>query len=514
MAMKAGVASRGWRAAVLALVALLLGIAATRPVAANGPDAGLPESPLRLSETVEVVVADLESFVPEYMRAEEVPGAVVALIRDGKVVWTEGYGVANAITDNPVTPDTLFEVASNSKVVTAYVALRLVDQGVLSLDEPLNAYLPEPWLPPSEYRDAVTLRHVLSHTSGLGHATPNRDLLFVPGNGYSYSALGYLYLQEVIEAVTGRSLDAVADEMVFEPLGMSSSSFINKAETADRMANGHTRAAVPVLLFLILLVASATVVCLVGLAMVRVSTGRWRPTRRMVLGATVGALLLASLAALLLLHGIDWPELGWLTVLCGWALALAFGLAMWAGRKVLSRLLPERRGVRRALTLVWSAVVLVGLVALVLSVPNVPVPKGLPIEAGAAGTVRATAGDLALFLIELADPQHLSNGLAAEMQSSQMALSHDLSWGLGPGIQHSVEGDALWQWGQAPDFQSVMIVYPERGAGVVVVTNNDWFNPDVAIAIAHRALGGKIEPLRRATHLAFNYRGPFLEEAR
>jgi hypothetical protein len=59
-----------------------------------------------------------------------------------------------------------------------------------------------------------------------------------------------------------------------------------------------------------------------------------------------------------------------------------------------------------------------------------------------------------------------------------------------------------------------MMVYPEAGAGVVVCTNNDWYNPDVAIAIAHRALGGKIEPLRRATHLAFNYRGPFLEEAR
>jgi hypothetical protein len=95
-----------------------------------------------------------------------------------------------------------------------------------------------------------------------------------------------------------------------------------------------------------------------------------------------------------------------------------------------------------------------------------------------------------------------------------VALSHDLSWGLGPGIQHSNEGDALWQWGQAPDFQSVMMVYPERGAGVVVFTNNDWFNPDVAIAIAHRALGGKIEPLRRATHLEFNYSGPFLAEAR
>jgi CubicO group peptidase (beta-lactamase class C family) len=354
---------------------------------------------------------------------------------------------------------------------------------------------------------------VLSHTSGLGHVSPDRDVLFVPGSGYSYSAQGYLYLQEVIEAVTGRSIDAVAEEMVFEPLGMSSSSFIHRAETADRKANGHTRAVVPALLFLILFVASASVVCLVGLVTVRVSTGRWRPTQRMVLGATVSALVLASLAALLLFYDMGWSQYGWLTVSCGWALAVASGLAMWVGWKVLSRLLPGRTRVRRALTLVWSTIVLAGLVALTLSTTNVPVPKGLPVQASTGGTVRTSASDLALFLMELADPQHLTSELAAEMQSGQVVLSHDLSWGLGPGIQHSVEGDALWQWGQAPDFQSVMIVYPERGAGVVVMTNNDWFNPDVAIAIAHRALGGKIEPLRRATHLEFNYSGPFLEEA-
>jgi hypothetical protein len=58
----------------------------------------------------------------------------------------------------------------------------------------------------------------------------------------------------------------------------------------------------------------------------------------------------------------------------------------------------------------------------------------------------------------------------------------------------------------------MMIFYPEHGAGVVVFTNNDWFNPDVAIRIAHRALGGKIEPLRRATHLEFDYPGPYLDE--
>jgi hypothetical protein len=81
-----------------------------------------------------------------------------------------------------------------------------------------------------------------------------------------------------------------------------------------------------------------------------------------------------------------------------------------------------------------------------------------------------------------------------------------MSWGLGPGIQHSRQGDALWQWGQHLHFQSVMIIYPDHGFGVVVCTNNDLLNPDVAIEVAGRALGGKIDPIRRASHLQFNYR--------
>jgi hypothetical protein len=113
---------------------------------------------------------------------------------------------------------------------------------------------------------------------------------------------------------------------------------------------------------------------------------------------------------------------------------------------------------------------------------------------------------MATFLIELSNPQHLSKAGATELETPQVRLNSDLSWGLGPGIQHSREGDALWQWGQHIDFQSIMMIYPEHEFGVVVCTNNDLLNPDVAMEIAHRALGGKIEPIRRAIHLAFNYR--------
>jgi CubicO group peptidase (beta-lactamase class C family) len=159
---------------------ILVGIMATGQRATFATNPVEQETPLRLAEPAESIVADLERFIPDYMREEEIPGVTIALIREGEVVWTGGFGVANTLTRRPVSPDTLFEVASNSKVLTAYLALRLVDQGQLGLDEPLNAYLPEPWLPPSEYRDAITLRHVLSHSSGLSHNTASRESLFAP----------------------------------------------------------------------------------------------------------------------------------------------------------------------------------------------------------------------------------------------------------------------------------------------------------------------------------------------
>jgi CubicO group peptidase (beta-lactamase class C family) len=488
---------------LLALLAVLLGVAAYGQAAALAAITSGQEPPLRLSEPTDVIIADLESYIPDYMQEKNIPGVAIALIRDDKIVWTEGFGVANAITRKPVTPETPFEVASNSKVVTAYIALRLVDQGKLSLDEPLNAYLPEPWLPPSEYRDTITLRHVLSHSSGLGQI--GRESLFAPGRGYYYSASGLHYLQAVIEQVTGQSLEDIAQEMVFVPLGMSSSRFVNPTEITPRTANGHVRTFAPALLFTVPFVASLVIVGLLGLLILRIRTGQWRPTRWMVIGACAVAFVLSLLPAFVLLGDIGWLEFAWLIALCGLILAIAFALAFFAGRVVILQLSPERPGKLIALAIVLSVLIVVVL-ACSQAKSNLPVPKWPATHADAAGSVRATVGDVAAFLIELSNPQYLSAEMATQLQTSQVRLSSDLSWGLGPGVQHSQQGDALWQWGQHIDFQSVMIIYPKHSFGVVVCTNNDLLNPDVAIEIAHRALGGKIEPIRRAIRLEFNYR--------
>jgi CubicO group peptidase (beta-lactamase class C family) len=494
--------------AVMALSLLLLSIAARGHAATGIGFSPGPALPFRFAELADEIVADLERFIPRYMSQKHIPGTSVALIRDGKVIWTEGFGVTNTITRSRVTPETLFEAASNSKVVTAYIALRLVDQGLLSLDEPLNSYLSEPWLPPSSYRDTITLRHVLSHTSGLGHLTKSRESRFAPGEGYFYSGIGYAYLQAVLEEVTGRPLDDLAQELVFAPLGMPHSSFTSsRPGIAPRTANGHLHALAPTLLFLLPLLLALFLIAAVALPVNRLLAGNWRPGRRLTYVILTFAFLLSLVPALLFFVESGMPAFSWLVVLWALFMAAALALAALAGRALISRLLPGRRVLGALLTVCWCLLALAGLLYLASRTPNLPAPKWPPPQPDAGGSLRATAGDLASFLIELSDPRYLSPETAAQMQASQVELAPDLSWGLGPGIQHSGQGDALWQWGQHLHFQSVMIIYPEQGFGVVVCTNNDLTSPEVAVEIAHRALGGKIEPImRQATGLAYNYR--------
>ena len=122
----------------------------------------------------------------------------------------------------------------------------------------------------------------------------------------------------------------------------------------------------------------------------------------------------------------------------------------------------------------------------------------------AEASLRTNVHDMAALLLELADPVYLSGELSRQLKDSQISLHRDISWGLGTGILHAPQGDALWQWGQNVDFQSVTIIFPDPGFGVVVFTNSDWNQPDVAIEIANRALGGNLDPVKRAAHLEYN----------
>lgn len=173
------------------------------------------------------------------------PGAAVGVLLDGVVVHRAGYGIANMDHGIPITPQTVFDIASISKQFGAMAALLLEEEGRLDLDADVRSYVPE--LP--DFGPTITPRHLVHHTSGIRdwpHAMmlggvsytdvisfekilrmlmQQEDLDFPPGSEYSYSNTGYNLLARVIEVQSGMSFREYTDDRIFQPLGMEHTHF-------------------------------------------------------------------------------------------------------------------------------------------------------------------------------------------------------------------------------------------------------------------------------------------------
>lgn len=186
---------------------------------------------------------ELEGTITRLMKEGEVPGLSLVLIRDGRVYWYRSFGVNNADSKARMNNSTVFETASLTKPVLAYGALKLVDSGKLNLDTPLAKYLPLSALNNDPRANLITARMVLSHRTGLQnelHPGEQLKIHFVPGERFSYSGEGFIYLQKVIERITAKRLDAYMQEAVFKPLQMRTASYLWRNSYESLMANGHT----------------------------------------------------------------------------------------------------------------------------------------------------------------------------------------------------------------------------------------------------------------------------------
>ena len=180
------------------------------------------------------------------MRAAPVPGAVIGAIHDHKLSWITPLGVRAAGSSDPITSSTLFQAASLTKQLTAHAAFALRAQGKLDFDRPLVSYVDDLTNPAAR---TVTIRHVLSHSSGFPNwrfaraNEPIPDLVpaFTPGSRYQYSGEGYFYLQRILEHVTGTGFGQLMQDLVFQPLGMTSSTLVWDPDTLARTALPHNR---------------------------------------------------------------------------------------------------------------------------------------------------------------------------------------------------------------------------------------------------------------------------------
>lgn len=182
------------------------------------------------------------------LQKENVPGMQLAYTK-GRTTKAYSLGVRRAGTREAVTAGTCFSAASLGKIVLSYTALRLLDRGLLDLDRPLLSYGPYPRLAQEPRAARLTARQVLTHTTGLPNwaeyplaatwPTSSLRLSFAPDSCWNYSGEGYVFLQKILEHLTGQSWEALAQAEVFKPLGMKNSSFVWQGKFAANAAVGH-----------------------------------------------------------------------------------------------------------------------------------------------------------------------------------------------------------------------------------------------------------------------------------
>lgn len=287
---------------------------------------------------------DIEQLIAD----AEIAGLAVAVIQDGEIEEILAAGVRSTETDPPITEETVFEAESLSKPVVAWVALRLIEEGVLDLDQPLAEIAPWSDAASDIRYERITTRMVLSHTSGFPNfRTPGGSLsiLYEPGAFFTYSGEGFLFLQHVMEAATYSSLEELAQKYVFEPFAMTSSSFIWQSDFGSRIAVGHTD----------------------------------------------------------------------------------MGIAL---------------------------------------------DKFVPQAANAAIGLHTTVGDYARFLISVMSSDVLGRRLSRELDLAQVDALDGIFWGLGFGIQPTMDGSALWEWGDNAGYKSFAYLEPEAESGFVMLSNS------------------------------------------
>ncbi|ASJ52600.1 penicillin-binding protein [Brevibacillus formosus] len=187
-------------------------------------------------------VSALEGLVQQFMEKEKVPGLSIGISRDGETIYQKGFGVTDLGTNQPVTPETIFGIASVTKSFTAAAIMQLVAEDKLSIEDPIRNYLPDLQGKGNIHTDKITIHHLLSHTSGVPPLLRREELtrlpehiaylnevqfapLGVPGEYISYSNDMFLLLGAIIERVTGQRYRTYVTERLLAPLEMNRSTY-------------------------------------------------------------------------------------------------------------------------------------------------------------------------------------------------------------------------------------------------------------------------------------------------
>ena len=364
----------------------------------NGSDSPQAKPRLKKLDGKSISTTELEVFIEQTKEKADVPGLSLAILNDKQLVYQKAFGYRNKSEGTRNDEETLFLAASFSKPVFAYLVMVLAEEKVIDLDRPLYEYLEKPLYEYPAYADLkgdgrykqITARMVLSHTTGFLNVRliePDGKLkfLFTPGERHSYSGEGINLLQMIVEEITGKGLEMLAQEKIFQPMGKTRSSYVWQPAFEANYASPHDEYARP-------------------------------------------------------------------------------------------------RGM------------------------NIR-----PTGAGAGGSMVTTAGDYARFLAGILNAEGGRKATVYEMLQPQIAINYKrmfgpdawmmtdefkdihLSWSLGWGRFDTAYGRAFFHTGHGPGWQNYTVTYPDKGIGIVMLSNSDNFE-SIAEEIAKKAIGDIFSP--------------------
>lgn len=217
----------------------------------------LATAPIAAAQSAAPATADarLDRIVSEAMRAQQIPAVTVAVMTADRLAYSRAFGTADLENSVPATSETLIRTASIAKPITAVAAMTLVEAGKLDLEAPVQSYCAP--FPPKQW--PITMRQLLSHTSGIRHYLPgepehtthyqwmadgfalfaNDPLLFRPGSAYSYSTYGYTVAGCAIEGASGARFQDYVEEHVLRPAGMTHTFVDDVFEIVPHRARGY-----------------------------------------------------------------------------------------------------------------------------------------------------------------------------------------------------------------------------------------------------------------------------------
>ncbi|AYK08221.1 cyclic peptide export ABC transporter [Brevibacillus laterosporus] len=202
--------------------------------------------------------AAIEQLVNKTMESEKIPGAAIVVVKEGKTIYKQSFGVTDIQKQTPVTSETLFEINSNTKAFTALAVQQLIEQKRLSLDDSVQSIIP--WFSATYkgQQETILIKHLLYHTSGFPfesigfipissseraleenvRALNNRELARKPGTEFEYATVNYDILGYIVEKVTGQSYEQYVQQQVITQLGLTNT-FMKAQAPSEQMARGH-----------------------------------------------------------------------------------------------------------------------------------------------------------------------------------------------------------------------------------------------------------------------------------